>query len=166
MLLLLVWGGAYCVGGNGPAPSLPLSFSCLTGNFRGDSKIGIACYTGPGGKWQIAQSTGTGWNLVAWEGRTNPITFEFMVSLNVGLNCLAGDFNASGKTGIGCALLKPGWDGRAWNNPTGIFSVWLPDHSVPSALSHITFPTGLNIYCSTAGLILRHKQVCQEPCLL
>jgi hypothetical protein len=53
-----VWNG-------GPEPPqewnvIPVGGQCFTGNFNGDGKTDVACYSG-GGIWQVALSTGSGW---------------------------------------------------------------------------------------------------------
>jgi hypothetical protein len=56
----------------GAAPALPIRNSCVTGNFSGDSKTGVACYTGGSGKWLVALSSGSGWSASFWDGGPDP----------------------------------------------------------------------------------------------
>lgn len=114
---------------NGPVTKLPLRDHCIVGNFNGDTKTGIACYTGIAGDWNVAFSTGVGWSSsIRHEG---PST-----ALPVGSNCMAGDFTGWAKTRVAC------YSGG------GVFKVWLSEPTVTATLKSITFPTGLELVYS------------------
>ncbi len=84
---------------SGPGPALPVTGQCFTGDFNGDGKTDLACYTGTAGDWNVALSTGSGWQSEAWNGATPPQ--EWSVT-PVGGQCFTGDFNGDGKTDITC----------------------------------------------------------------
>lgn len=44
--------------GAGPSPGIPVTNQCLTGDFNGDGKTDMACYTGSSGIWHVATSAG------------------------------------------------------------------------------------------------------------
>jgi Salmonella virulence plasmid 65kDa B protein len=117
------WSTSFWEGG--PAPSFPIGKFCEVGSFNGDSKTGIACYTGSAGKWQVALSTGSGWSTSFWEGGPAP-------SFPIGDQCVSGDFNGHGKTSFACHSKDP-----------GVFTMWLADASVSAGLIRISFPTGV-----------------------
>jgi hypothetical protein len=85
---LATWGG-------GAGPGVPIGNQCMSGDFNGDGKTDIACYTGAAGNWAIQLSTGTGWSSFTWSGGNNPGT-------SVGDRCMSGDFNRDGRTDITC----------------------------------------------------------------
>lgn len=89
---------------NGPSPAAPIGNQCMTGDFNGDGKTDIACYTNSGGDWHVALSTGSGWNAQTWGAGPSGI--------QVGSQCLAGDFSGDGKTDIAC-----------YSTPTGSWHV-------------------------------------------
>ena len=82
-------------GGGGPAPGIPVGGQCLTGDFNGNGRIDIACYTGQGGNWHVVMLTGTGWQSLPGGGGPAP-------GIPVGGQCLTGDFNGNGRTDIAC----------------------------------------------------------------
>jgi RHS repeat-associated protein len=111
-----VWGG-------GPGPGIPVGNQCLTGDFNGDGKTDMACYTGAGGNWHMALSTGSGWQAPVWGGGPGP-------GIPVGNQCLTGDFNGDGKTDMACytgaggnwhmALATgSGWQAPVWGSGPG-----------------------------------------------
>jgi hypothetical protein len=79
---------------NGPAPGLPAAWQCVSGDFNGDKRTDIACYTGSGGNWHVALSTGSGFSASSLSGPApgNP----------GGAQCLSGDFNGDGRSDIAC----------------------------------------------------------------
>jgi hypothetical protein len=102
----------------GPQPVGQVFYQCVTGDFNADGKTDLACYTGTSGNWDVALSTGGGWQLQAWNGGISGISD---VS-----TCFAGDFNGDGKTDLACpsgtsgdwdvALSTGGgWQLQAWN---------------------------------------------------
>src|SRR5271157_4008693 len=107
-------------GVNGPLPALPVGNQCLTGNFNGDGRTDMACYTGGGGSWHVATLTAAGWQRLAGENGPLP-------ALPVGNQCLTGDFNGDGRTDIACytggggswhvaTLTAAGWQRLAGEN--------------------------------------------------
>ena len=83
---------------SGPGPGLPITNQCFAGDFTGDGYADIACDTGfAGGSWNVALSTGSGWQSEFWNGGPNP---PFPVTAE----CLAADFNGDRETGLGCYL--------------------------------------------------------------
>jgi hypothetical protein len=100
---------------NGPAPGVPVGNKCLAGDFNGDGKTDLACYTGSGGNWHMTQSTGSGWSASLWTGGPSP-------DEPVGNKCLTGDFNGDGKTDLACYASGGNWQmglstGSGWNAP-------------------------------------------------
>jgi RHS repeat-associated protein len=83
-----MWGG-------GPGPGIPIGNQCVTGDFNGDGKTDIACYTAANGVWHVALSTGSGWNSTMWSGGPGP-------GIPIGNQCVTGDFNGDGKTDMAC----------------------------------------------------------------
>ena len=46
---------------------------CVTGDFSGDGKTDVACYSGgAGGEWNVGLSTGGGWQTSLWQNRPSP----------------------------------------------------------------------------------------------
>jgi hypothetical protein len=41
--------------------AVPVSGRCFTGDFNGDGKTDLACYSGSNGAWNVALSSGSGW---------------------------------------------------------------------------------------------------------
>jgi hypothetical protein len=100
------WNLESWAGGQGPA--VPITGQCLTGDFNGDRKTDIACFTGfAGGIWGVSLSTGTGWESTAWNGGPSP-TQEW-TSIPVGGQCFVGDFNGDGKTDLTCYSENSNW---------------------------------------------------------
>jgi hypothetical protein len=101
------WGG-------GPTPRVPASDECISGDFNGDGRTDLACYTYSAGVWQVALSKGSGWNSAYWAGGPTP-------GLPASSQCLAGDFNADGMADLACNSYSGGsWHmalstGTAWN---------------------------------------------------
>ena len=109
---------------NGPTPTLPLN-ECFAGDFDGNVKTDFACYTGANGTWQMALSTGIGWDSARsqWTGGPNPA--------KPGDSCLTGDFDGNGKTDFACCSGSSftwnmwlsngnGWDESDWMNGLNI----------------------------------------------
>jgi len=113
--------------GSGPNPNFPVTGQCFSGDFNGDGKTDLACYTS-GGTWNVALSTGSGWNTESWSG--GPV-----VQLPVTDQCFAADFNGDGKTDLACwtgedggwfvALSTgSGWQGAQWNGGPLLVDEW------------------------------------------
>lgn len=112
----------------GPDPSIPITAQCFTGDFNGDGKTDLACYTSTAGVWSVALSTGSGWQLESWSGGPGP-------ALPVTDQCVTGDFNGDGKTDLACytgnsgswnvALSTgSGWQSEFWNGGPLLAAEW------------------------------------------
>jgi hypothetical protein len=94
------WNGESWTTG-GPGVAMPVSDQCVIGDFNGDGKTDIACWSGfAGGVWGVSLSTGSSWNGSIWNGGPEPIQ-EWNV-IPVGGQCFTGDFNGGGKTDVAC----------------------------------------------------------------
>ena len=122
-----MWGGGKNV--RGPHVHFPVIDQCTTGDFNGDGKADLACYTQNGQKWHVALSTGHGWiegcPKYCWDG--GPVAGNFPSD-----NCTFGDFNGDGKTDVACYTQQKctgidckwyvalsnghGWQGSYWDN--------------------------------------------------
>lgn len=112
----------------GPDPSIPITGQCFSGDFNGDKKTDIACYTSSAGVWSVALSTGGGWQLESWSGGPGP-------ALPVTDQCVTGDFDGDGKTDLACytgnagswniALSNgSGWQSEFWNGGPLLTAEW------------------------------------------
>jgi hypothetical protein len=86
---------------SGPAVGPEVSAQCLTGDFNGDGKTDLACYTqnqNDPTDWDVALSTGSGFNASCpsscWHGPP--------AGANVSTQCAVGDFNGDGISDIAC----------------------------------------------------------------
>jgi hypothetical protein len=112
----------------GPAPNIPITSQCFDGDFNGDGKADVACYTSTAGVWSVALSTGSGWQLESWSGGPGP-------ALPVTDQCVTGDFNGDGKTDLACytgntgdwnvALSTgSGWQSESWDEGPLLTEEW------------------------------------------
>lgn len=112
----------------GPATTIPITNQCFTGDFNGDKLTDIACFTGNAGIWNVALSTGSGWNTESWSGGPGP-------AQPVTDQCLTGDFNGDGKTDLACYTgnagswniaisTGSGWTSEFWNNGPLLVDEW------------------------------------------
>lgn len=108
---LELWGG-------GPSVAVPVTNQCVTGDFNGDAKMDIACWTGEGAAWDVALSTGTSWGGGIWNGGPTPA--EEWYTIGVPGQCFTGDFNGDGKTDIACYSGASG----VWNVAFSTGSGW------------------------------------------
>ena len=111
---------------SGPGVALPpVRDQCVTGDFNGDGKTDLACYTGSSGDWNVALSTGSGWLSQAWDGGPRVIA-EWNVVPIPG-QCFAADFTGDGKTDLACSdgvdsvwsvlwlSTGSGWNTESWS---------------------------------------------------
>jgi RHS repeat-associated protein len=81
--------------GTEPKPIGSIVAQCTSGDFNGDGKSDIACFVGEG-EWKVAISNGTtGFDVISF-GK------DFVLSDPLIEQCVAGDFNADGKTDLAC----------------------------------------------------------------
>jgi RHS repeat-associated protein len=115
------WSGT--AWGGGPGPAIPVTNQCMTGDFNGDGKTDLACYTGQAGTWHVALSTGTGWSASGWGGGPGP-------GVPITDQCVAGDFNGDGRTDLACYTGQAGawhvslstgagWSASGWGGGPG-----------------------------------------------
>jgi hypothetical protein len=108
---------------------------CFTGDFTGDGRTDVACYSLQNGDWHVAASTGSGWSTtstiwpygpdLAWA--ENPESPNDRTSVHD--RCFALDFNGDGKTDLMCytsyntttwamfASTGSGWSRSDWSGP-------------------------------------------------
>jgi hypothetical protein len=67
----------------------------MTGDFNGDGKTDVACYTGASGVWAIALSTGSSLAVQNWSSSLAP-------AVPISNQCTTGDFNGDGLTDLIC----------------------------------------------------------------
>jgi RHS repeat-associated protein len=97
----------------GPSSIIPVGNKCFVGDFNGDSRSDIACYK-DAGVWEVALSTGSGWNTSQWTGGTVP-TGIFRNA------CVSGDFDGDGRTDYACHL-----GNAVWQVSVSTGSAWIP----------------------------------------
>jgi hypothetical protein len=79
----------------GVTASNPVGDYCLTGDFSGDGRTDIACYSGSGSSWQIGLSSGSGFTAQSWGTGV-------AVTAPIGERCIAGDFSGDARADIAC----------------------------------------------------------------
>jgi RHS repeat-associated protein len=95
---------------SGPAPALPVTNQCLSGDFNGDGTTEMTCYTGANGSWHTVLSAGSGFAISSfWNSGPTP-------SGAAGDKCLARDANSDGRTDVVCT--------------TGTVGNWVTSHSL------------------------------------
>ena len=102
----------------GPGPALPVTDQCVTGDFNGDGKTDLACYTGNAGSWNVALSTGSSWQNEFWNG--GPLLTQEWNVVPIPGQCFAADFNGDGKTDLACS---DGVDGT-WSVALSVGNGW------------------------------------------
>jgi hypothetical protein len=78
---------------NGPDVEFPIGNQCLTGDFDGDGRTDVSCYSGPETtvNWHTAISTGTNF-ATPRNGAIIGLPDRLVTS-----RCVTGDFNADGR---------------------------------------------------------------------
>lgn len=134
---LQLWSG-------GPGPALPVRSQCVTGDFDGDGKTDLACFTGFAGEiWNVALSTGTGWQSETWSG--GPLLAYEWTVVPIPGQCFAADFNSDGKTDLACSDGVDGnWSvalstGTGWSTQT-----WSGGQVVPLPMTQQCFSGDFN----------------------
>jgi len=69
--------------------------ACLAGDFQGDGKTDLACYSGTGGEWRLVTLTPSGWQTLPGGGGPGP-------AILVGNQCLIGKYQGGAKTDLAC----------------------------------------------------------------
>ena len=91
---------------------------CIVGRFDEDTRTDLACHRPVEGVWDVAISTGSGWNTTRWEGNPAPGPW-------IERQCVPGYFNGDDQTDLACyADRRTGW--RMWLSQTNsyTFPVW------------------------------------------
>jgi hypothetical protein len=102
----------------GPVVPLPMTQQCLSGDLNGDGKADLFCWTGEGGGWGVAISTGSGFQGSIWSG--GPIPVDEWNVVPVSGQCFTGDFNGDGFTDLACYS----GSGGNWNVALSSGSGW------------------------------------------
>ena len=89
-------GYTFPVWRNGPTIGEFLPGQCLTGHFDQNRFTDLACRTPNGGPWQLALSTGSGWQRSTWSSGPTPEDGA------VHLRCVTGRFNDDEMTDLAC----------------------------------------------------------------
>jgi VCBS repeat protein len=114
----------------GPGIAFPITEQCVAGDFDGDGKMDLDCYTGTPGDWNVALSTGSGWVSQAWNGGPSPV-YEWNV-IPIGNQCFAADFTGDRKTDLACSDGVDGTWGMSLSNGSGWnTTAWLAGAVVP-----------------------------------
>jgi hypothetical protein len=109
---------------SGPTPALPVTDQCITGDFNGDGKTDLACYTGNSGSWNVELSTGSGWQSQFWDN--GPLLVDEWSVVPISGQCFAADFSGDGKTDLACSdgvdsvwsvalSTGSGWNTSSWS---------------------------------------------------
>lgn len=117
----------------GPTIAFDASSRCTTGDFDGDGRTDITCFTGVNEngqwKWYFGFSTGTAWRNAILNGRNSDVP--------ISNHCLFGDVSGDGRTDQLCWVAGNQWIVRAMTNTgfdqgatfTGPSSVQVPNRN-------------------------------------
>ncbi len=109
-----VWSGP--IWDDAPSPGVPVGNQCIPGDFNGDGRTDLACYTGSNGDWHMGLSAGSGWDAPGWTNAPSP-------GIPVTDQCIPSEFTQDGKTDVACFTGSSGdWHmglstGSGWRAP-------------------------------------------------
>src|SRR6185369_2374221 len=103
----------------GPHVAYPIGNQSLTGDFNGDGKADLACYSGPGThNWHTVFSTGSSFT----GGGGGMIDLQ---ENRVTSHCVTGDFNGDTRIDIACYVGRdPGYSRGQWRVATWTTNGW------------------------------------------
>jgi RHS repeat-associated protein len=97
------WKTSLWTGSSPTGASEKVSGACVAGDFNGDRRQDIACYSATDHTWHVAISTGAMFRSSAWAGGP-AITDDLVPQSVVPSRCVLGDFNGDGNADIACYI--------------------------------------------------------------